>query len=76
MAAIAKLVGATPLIAGEYAGDCGKIATMPDMVVTVDGAPYTLTAKDYVLNVDNLGVECLLGSVWRALRKYTSAPLN
>jgi hypothetical protein len=49
---------------------------MPDMVVTVDGAPYTLTAKDYVLNVDNLGVECLLGSVWRALRKYTSAPLN
>jgi len=63
VAAIAKQVGATPLIEGEYTVDCGKIATMPDMVVTVDGAPYTLTAKDYVLNVDNLGVECLLGMV-------------
>ncbi len=68
VAAIAKQVGATPLIEGEYTVDCGKIATMPDMVVTVDGAPYTLTAKDYVLNVDNLGVECLLGMVGVRLR--------
>jgi cathepsin D len=61
--AIAKAVGATPLIAGEYTVDCGKIATMPDMTVYVGGAPYVLSAKDYVLNVDGLGVECLLGMV-------------
>jgi hypothetical protein len=63
VAAIAKQVGATPLIAGEYTVDCGQIANMPDMIVTVAGSPYTLTAKDYVLNVDGLGVECLLGMV-------------
>ena len=61
--AIAKAVGATPLIEGEYTVDCGKIATMPDLTITVGGADYVLTAKDYVLNVDGLGVECLLGMV-------------
>ena len=44
VAAIAKQVGATPLIEGEYTVDCGKIATMPDMVVTVD-AKSNLLAK-------------------------------
>ena len=63
VAAIAKAVGATPLIAGEFTVDCGKIPSMPDLTVTVGGAPYVLTAKDYVLNVDGLGVECLLGMV-------------
>ena len=61
--AIAKAVGATPLIEGEYTVDCGKIATMPDLTITVGGANYVLTATDYVLNVDGLGVECLLGMV-------------
>ena len=61
--AIAKAVGATPLIEGEYTVDCSKIATMPDMTVTVGGKDYVLSAKDYVLNVDGLGVECLLGMV-------------
>jgi hypothetical protein len=61
--AIAKAVGATPLIEGEYTVDCGKIATMPDLTITVGGADYVLTATDYVLNVDGLGVECLLGMV-------------
>ena len=61
--AIAKAVGATPLIEGEYTVDCGKIASMPDMTITVGGSDYVLSAKDYVLNVDGLGVECLLGMV-------------
>jgi len=60
---IAAAVGATPLVEGEYTVDCGKIASMPDLVFTLGGADYTLTAKDYVLNVDGLGVECLLGLV-------------
>ena len=61
--AIAKLVGATPLIEGEYTVDCSKISSMPDLTVTVGGIPWVLTAVDYVLNVDGLGVECLLGMV-------------
>jgi len=63
IAAIAKIVGATPLIEGEYTVDCSKIATMPDLTITVGGNPFVLTAKDYVLNVENLGIECLLGMV-------------
>jgi cathepsin D len=63
IAAIAKIVGATPLIEGEYTVDCSKIATMPDLTISVGGNPYVLTAKDYVLNVENLGIECLLGMV-------------
>lgn len=63
VAAIAKIVGATPLIEGEYTVDCGKISSMPDMTISVGGQDYVLTATDYVLNVDGLGVECLLGMV-------------
>ncbi len=63
VAAIAKQVGATPLIEGEYTVDCGKIPSMPDMTVSVGGKDWVLTATDYVLNVDGLGVECLLGMV-------------
>ena len=55
IAAFAKQVGATPLIEGEYTVDCTKIPSMPDMVITVDGVSFTLTAKDYVLNIDGLG---------------------
>ena len=63
VAAIAKQVGATPLIEGEYTIDCGKIPSLPDMTITVGGTDFVLTGADYVLNVDNLGVECLLGLV-------------
>ena len=63
VAAIAKMVGATLFLNGEYTVDCTKIPTMPDLSITVGGNTYVLTAKDYVLNVENLGVECLLGLV-------------
>jgi hypothetical protein len=63
VAAIAKLVGATLFLNGEYTVDCTKIPTMPDLSITVGGQTYVLTAKDYVLNVENLGIECLLGLV-------------
>jgi hypothetical protein len=33
------------------------------MTITVGGSDYVLSAKDYVLNIDGLGVECLLGMV-------------
>lgn len=59
VARIAAAVGAVPLIAGEYSVDCSKVAQLPDMVITVDGHPFTLRGADYVLNV--LGEECILG---------------
>ena len=61
VAKIAAMVGAVPLIEGEYTVDCASIPTMPDVTVTVGGTDYVLTAKDYVLNV--LNEECVLGMV-------------
>ena len=58
---IAAQVGAVPLIEGEYTVDCSKVASMPDITITVGGADFVLTAKDYVLNV--LDEECVLGLV-------------
>lgn len=59
--AIAKAVGAKPffLNPNEFTVDCSAIASMPDIDVTLGGKNFTLTAKDYVLNIEN--VECLFG---------------
>lgn len=62
-AAIAKAVGATMLLNNEYTISCGAIPTLPDLNITVGGQGYVLTPTDYILNVDGLGVECLLGIV-------------
>lgn len=58
---IAALVGASafPLNPNEYTVDCSKIPTLPDINVQLNGKNYTLTANDYIINVEN--VECLLG---------------
>jgi len=47
-----------PLAKGEYTVDCSQISKLPDMVFTIAGKPFTLTADDYVLKVQT---ECLLG---------------
>jgi hypothetical protein len=49
----------SPLIDGiSVKSDCSNLDSLPDMTFTIDETPYTLTAKDYVLNVQN---QCLLG---------------
>jgi len=55
---IAQLVGATPLIAGEYAIDCDKIKTGPSLSFKLGDGTFTLDPVDYIL--DKQGV-CLLG---------------
>jgi cathepsin D len=75
VAAIAKLVGATPFLNGEYTVDCTKIASMPDMTITVGGLPYVLTATDYVLNVENLGVVSFRCPV-APLEPPSTSPMN
>jgi len=53
---IAAMVGATPLIKGEYQIDCN--AGGPDIVFEINGKKYPLAFKDYILN--NAGV-CIFG---------------
>ena len=42
----------------EVKKDCSNLDSLPDMSFTIDSTTYTLSAKDYVLNVQN---NCLLG---------------
>jgi len=58
--AIAKLVGATPFLNGEYLIGCKKVDTAPDIDITLGGKQYTLTAKDYIIQTGSL---CLFGMV-------------
>jgi hypothetical protein len=55
---IAQLLGATPLIAGEWAIDCEKAKTAPSIVFKLGDAEFKLDAVDYVLDMQGV---CLLG---------------
>jgi len=59
--AIATALGATPfpLNPQEYTIDCTKIASLPNIVVTMGGTAFTLTGADYIVNAGE-GV-CLFG---------------
>jgi len=59
--AIAAKVGAKPffLNPNEFTIDCSKIDSLPDIEITFGGQTFTLTGKDYTINVEN--VECLFG---------------
>jgi len=80
--AIATMVGATPfpLNPKEYTIDCSKIASLPDMVMTIGGNPFTLKGSDYVINAGGqclfamIGIDVPSGALWIAgdvfMRKY------
>ena len=47
---------------GESAVDCEALSTMPDVEITLAGKVYTLTPKDYVLEIDQGGEkQCISG---------------
>lgn len=52
------LIGATPLAAGEYTVDCNALDSMPDVTFTIAGKEFSLTPKDYVLQIQG---QCLSG---------------
>jgi hypothetical protein len=58
--AIAAKVGATSswLAPSEYTLDCSKISSLPNIDISFGGKDFTLTASQYVLNVEG---QCLLG---------------
>jgi hypothetical protein len=52
---INKLLGGTPIMGGEYMIDCGSIPTLPNISFTMAGVDFQLTAKDYIMQIQQFG---------------------
>jgi len=49
---------------GESTVDCSKLTTLPNVIVTLSGKPFTLTPRDYILRISDAGEQiCLLGFI-------------
>ncbi|XP_066245556.1 lysosomal aspartic protease-like [Euwallacea similis] len=61
--ALAKSLGTSFNIDGEYLISCNKVSSLPTITFTFGGKDFPLEGKDYVLEVDSgVGVkECILG---------------
>lgn len=61
---IQELIGASEIINGEYSVPCDKVPSLPNVVITLGGQQFTLTGKDYILEVDELFEKiCLSGFI-------------
>lgn len=56
---IADMVGATPLVAGEYKVDCS--ANGPDIEIELNGKKFALTFADYIIEAG--AGQCILGMI-------------
>uniref|UniRef100_A0A8C9RU32 Cathepsin D n=2 Tax=Scleropages formosus TaxID=113540 RepID=A0A8C9RU32_SCLFO len=60
--ALHKVIGATPLINGEYMINCEKVPALPKVSFVLGGQSYTLTGEQYILKLQQRGVTlCLSG---------------
>lgn len=56
------MIGATPIIGGEYTIDCAKIPSLPELDFMIAGKKFTLKGSDYILKVSTMGqTECISG---------------
>ncbi|GAA5883276.1 hypothetical protein JCM3774_001745 [Rhodotorula dairenensis] len=53
---INKQIGAKKGYTGQYTVECSTVKSLPDLTLYFGGKPYTLTAEDYILQVQN---QCL-----------------
>lgn len=60
---IAATVGAKPffLNKAEYTIDCSKIPTLPNIVISLGGANFTLTGADYTINSGSICLFAMTG---------------
>jgi cathepsin D len=60
------LIGAVPIINGEYYVDCAKISSLPEISFTIGGKSFSLQGSEYILQVMNENTQkptCLSGFV-------------
>ncbi|ORX78652.1 Asp-domain-containing protein [Basidiobolus meristosporus CBS 931.73] len=58
---INSLLGAKKNFAGQYTLDCSKIPSLPSLTLTFGGKPFTLSADQYILKVQNQCVSGFMG---------------
>ncbi|CAG2253523.1 CTSD [Mytilus edulis] len=59
-----EMIGAKPLAQGEYVVDCSKIDSLPPISFVLGGTTFTLTGKEYILQVSQAGTSiCLSGFI-------------
>jgi len=57
-----KMIGATPIVGGEYTVDCEDIPRMPNLDFVIEGKAFTLTPQQYILQISQMGqTECISG---------------
>jgi len=61
VAALAKMVGATPFVNGEYLIDCSTLGNLPNLAFVLGGTDFVLTPTQYTLNVEGMCLFAFVG---------------
>lgn len=62
--ALNHMLGATPIVGGEWIIDCKAVETLPKITFVIAGKQFVLTGEQYVLKVSTAGQEeCISGFI-------------
>lgn len=58
------LIGAIPIVGGEYTIDCAKVESLPDLTFVISGKKFVLKGRDYIMQISSMGqTECISGFI-------------
>ncbi|KAI9359647.1 saccharopepsin [Zopfochytrium polystomum] len=54
-------IGAKKSPQGQYLLECDKVGSLPDLEFAIEGVPFSLSGKDYILQLNNQCVSAFIG---------------